>query len=104
MVDIEKMKLRYRQSFSKPSPSISSSVTFDIEHLRYRYTIPIVKNVDIKCTFDIDVFDIDCYARYRRSDTRLGYRGGKDPDEYKSVYKAHTGIPVYHDTSMYEIV
>jgi hypothetical protein len=60
------------------SPSISNYVTFDIEHLRYRHTISNVRNVDIEWSFDIEVFDIECYARYRRSDTR--YRGGKDPD------------------------
>jgi hypothetical protein len=59
-------------------PSISSRVTFDIEHLRYRYTISNVKNVDIERAFDIEVFDIECYARYRTSDTR--YRGAKVPD------------------------
>jgi hypothetical protein len=44
-----------------------------------------MQNVDIRVewAFDIRVelevfkFDIECYARYRRSDTR--YRGGKDP-------------------------
>jgi hypothetical protein len=59
------------------SPSLSNSVTFDIEHLRYRYTISDVKNVDIVLAFEIEVFDIECYARYRRSNTR--YRGAKDP-------------------------
>jgi hypothetical protein len=37
-----------------------------------------VQNVDIEWAFDIEVFDIECYGQYRRSDTR--YRGGKDPD------------------------
>jgi hypothetical protein len=55
------------------------NVTFDIEYLRYRHTISKVHNVDIVWAFDIEVFDIECYARYdRRSDTR--YRGGKDSD------------------------
>ena len=54
-------------------------MTFDIEHLRYRYTISNVKNVDIERAFDIEVFDIECYVRYRTSDTR--YRGAKVPDE-----------------------
>jgi hypothetical protein len=63
------------------SPSISNDVTFDIEgieYLRCRHTILKMQNVDIEWAFDIEVFDIECYARYRRSDTR--YRGGKDPD------------------------
>jgi hypothetical protein len=34
------------------SPSISNSVTFDIEHLRYRYTTSNVKNMDIELAFD----------------------------------------------------
>ena len=38
-----------------------------------------VQNVDIEWAFDIKVIDIECYARYRMSDTR--YRGGKDPDD-----------------------
>ncbi len=38
-----------------------------------------VKNVDIERAFDIEVFDIDCFVRYRTSDTR--YRGAKDPDD-----------------------
>jgi hypothetical protein len=50
------------------SSSISNNVTFDIEHLRYRHTISKVQNVDIEWTFDIDVFDIECYVQYRRSD------------------------------------
>ena len=48
-----------------------------------------VKNVDIECAaFDIEVFDIECDARYRTSDTRLGYRGGKDPgpDSARDAY------------------
>jgi hypothetical protein len=61
------------------SPSISNNETFDIEHLRYQHTISKVQNVDIELTFDIEVFDIECDTRYRRSDTR--YRGGKDPDD-----------------------
>jgi hypothetical protein len=60
------------------SPSISSKVSFDIEHIRYRYTISNVENVDIEHAFDIEAFDIECYIRYRTSDTR--YRGAKDPD------------------------
>jgi hypothetical protein len=63
------------------SPSISNNVTFDIEHLRYRHTISKVQNVDIEWTFDIEVFDIECYARNPRSDPR--YRGGKDPDVWE---------------------
>jgi hypothetical protein len=50
-------------------PSISN--TYDIEGAK-RHA------VDIEWAFDIEVFDIECYARYRRSDTR--HRGGKDPD------------------------
>jgi hypothetical protein len=71
------------------SPSISSSVIFDIEHLRYRYTISNVKNVDIE-----RAFDIECYARYRTSDTR--YRGAnlKDPDGHmpRPVYNCMTSL------------
>jgi hypothetical protein len=59
-------------------------VTFDIGLLDIRYRTPskpadskVVKNVDIECAFDIEVFDIECDGRYRTSDTR--YRGGKDP-------------------------
>jgi hypothetical protein len=48
------------------------------DDLRYRRTTSKVQNVDIDWAFDIEVFEIECYARYRRSDTR--YRGGKDPD------------------------
>jgi hypothetical protein len=51
-------------------PSISNSVTVDIDYLRYRHTISKVKNVDVEWAFDIEVFDIKCCARYRRSDTR----------------------------------
>ncbi len=54
-------------------------MTFDIEHLRYRQTISNVKNVAIERAFDIEVFDIERYARNRTSDTR--YRGAKVPDE-----------------------
>ena len=64
-------------------PSMSNNVTFDIEYLRYRHTILKVQNVDIEWTFDIEVFNIECYARYRKSDTR--YRGGKDPDGRTSL-------------------
>ncbi len=35
-------------------------------------------NVDIERAFDIEVFDIEDYVRYRTPDTR--YRGAKDPD------------------------
>jgi hypothetical protein len=51
------------------SPSILRKVSFDIEHIRYRYTISNVKTVDIEREFDIEVFDIECYIRYRTSDT-----------------------------------
>jgi hypothetical protein len=61
-------------------PSISSRVSFDIEHLGYRYTISNVKNVDIERAFDIEVFDIEYYVRYRTSDTR--YRSVKVPVEF----------------------
>jgi hypothetical protein len=72
------------------SPSISNSVTIDIDYLRYRQMISKVQNVDIECVFDImiEVFDIECCARFRRSDTR--YRVGKDPDD-RTV-----GIPQHH--------
>jgi hypothetical protein len=60
-------------------PSISNWVLFDIEYLRYRYTISNNKNVDIEYAFDIHVFDIECIIRYRLSINR--YWGAKDPDE-----------------------
>jgi hypothetical protein len=56
-------------------PSISNKVTFDIEHLRYQCTISNVKNVDIEWAFDIEVFDIECFVRYRRSNTRYRASG-----------------------------
>jgi hypothetical protein len=55
-----------------------------------------VKNVDIERAFDIEFFDIECYARYRTSDTR--YRGAKVPDVgYGSLaaYDRHMQVTVY---------
>ncbi len=50
-----------------------------------------MQNVDIEWAFDIEVFNIECYARYRRSDTR--YRGGKDPDDNSpSAGEAQAGL------------
>jgi hypothetical protein len=46
------------------STSISSRVSFDIEYNRYRISISNVKNVDIEHAFDIEFFDIECFARY----------------------------------------
>ncbi len=54
----------------------------DIEHLRYRHTISKVQNVDIEWAFDIEVFVIECFARYVMSDTR--YRGGKDVSYFRT--------------------
>jgi hypothetical protein len=48
-----------------------------------------VQNVDIECAFDIEVFDIECDARYRTSDTR--YRGGKDPDVFERCPDSRVG-------------
>ena len=45
-----------------------------------------VKKVDIERAIDIEVFDIECFVRYRTSDTR--YRGAKVPDE----------LPTYRDS------
>jgi hypothetical protein len=78
-------------TFDIHKPSISHNDTFDIEHLRYRHTISKVQNVDIEWAFDIEVFDIECDARYRRSAAR--YRGGKDPDDVASALQA---LPVCH--------
>jgi hypothetical protein len=55
-------------------------VTYDIEHLRYRCTISNVKNVDIERAFDIECFDIECYIRYRTSDTQYRGASAKVPD------------------------
>ena len=60
--------------------TISKVVIFDIEYLRYRYTISNAQTFDIECTYDIEDFDIECDVRYRRFKFDTRYRGAKDLD------------------------
>jgi hypothetical protein len=70
-----------------------------------------VKNVDsdIECSFDIEVFDmIECYVRYRRSDTRYRRRAtAKDPDAITMSYDRYMSgicqiyVTVRHMTGIY---
>jgi hypothetical protein len=46
-----------------------------------------VKNVDIERAFDIEVFDIECFVRYRLSGTRYRGAAAKDPDELQCTAK-----------------
>ncbi len=84
------MKPRYRQPYSWTSISKVCDLRYRIIRPSISYTfdndtISKVQNVDIECAFDIEVFNIECYGRYRKSNTR--YRGGKDSDEYIPGFK-----------------
>ncbi len=64
-------------------------MTFDIVHVRYRYTISIVKIFDIDVLSISNVYDIEYFVRYRASGTR--YRGAKVPDAGPALSTQHSG-------------